>query len=172
MRFFNWLLPPLATGLATQASTPTLQQPTCDDTQPGALSIFHLASQSGKCVAALDTYTASLSSARNQYRLFAAQAADFEANYDRLCRWQRLEKQPPPMTCKHVGQFEKLKIRFEDLDQAETASRAGLQTVLDVCGRIGVGMDSSLGVMERHVGVWPEIDCAAERQQALVEMGK
>ncbi|KAI7200218.1 hypothetical protein KC316_g3435 [Hortaea werneckii] len=160
-------VPMLALAFATHNTidTATLQQPTCDDTQPRALSIFGLATQSRDCISALYAYAASISAAAHYHESFTAQIAEFESNYDRLCRWQRLEKPPPPMTCKHVEYFEKLKLRYEERQGVQHDLSSGFETVMSICAP-GGSIDPRLGEHEKREGVWPLVDCAAERLKA------
>ncbi|KAI7181083.1 hypothetical protein KC343_g8733 [Hortaea werneckii] len=150
--------------------TTTLQQPTCDDTQPRALSIFSLATQSRDCISALYAYAASISAAAQYHESFTAQIAEFESNYDRLCRWQRLKKPPPPMTCKHVEHFEKLKLRYEERQEVQHDLSSGFETVMSICAPPRASIDPRLGEHEMREGVWPLVDCAAERLKARREL--
>ncbi|KAI7547733.1 hypothetical protein KC331_g4836 [Hortaea werneckii] len=163
-------VPMLALAFATHNTidTATLQQPTCDDTQPRALSIFGLATQSRDCISALYAYAASISAAAHYHESFTAQIAEFESNYDRLCRWQRLEKPPPPMTCKHVEHFEKLQLRYEERKEVEHDLSSGFETVMSICAP-GGSIDPRLGEHEQREGVWPLVDCTAERLKARRE---
>ncbi|KAI7261274.1 hypothetical protein KC345_g9803 [Hortaea werneckii] len=164
-------IPMLALAFANlnTIDTATLQQPTCDDTQPRALSIFSLATQSRDCISALYAYAASISAAAHYHESFTAQIAEFESNYDRLCRWQRLEKPPPPMTCKHVEHFVKLKLRYEEREEVQHELRSGFEMVSSICAPPGASIDPRLGEHEMQEGVWPLVDCAAERLKAKRE---
>lgn len=148
--------------------TPTLQQPTCDDTQPRALSIFHLSVQSHNCILALQAYSADIHAATISHQRLVSQIHDFESNYDRLCRWQRL-KSPPPMTCKHAEHFQKLRVRFDGVGPADRQLRIGFESVVSVCALEQV-LDDQLGEDETRDWMWPKVDCAEGREKARREM--
>lgn len=126
-----------------------LEQPSCDDNGHRAHVLFRTLDQARACKTALDTYETELLAAKTAYGDFLGVMKCFEWTQNRLCRWQRLVKEPPETREAHVKAFAPVKAAHERLVGARKALWAEEDIVRRACGGGGDGRT----VRVRDVGV-------------------